>query len=68
MVHDAEIGEGVGLAEAVAEAAEQREGLPEAGGGGRVVSGLLLHHAQAVEGVRPAQPVTGAAGQRQGTP
>ena len=45
-VREAELAEAVerlGLAEQVAEIAEQRQGLLVAGGGGRVVAGLLLH-------------------------
>src|SRR5215472_16894411 len=55
-----------GLAEQVAEAAEQFEGLLVAGGGGRVVPGLLLHQAEVVEGLGLAEPVTEVAEQRQG--
>ena len=35
LLHDAEIVEGMSLARQVAEVAEQRQGLPEAGSGGR---------------------------------
>ena len=55
-----------GLAEPVAEVTEQRQGLLVAGGGGRVVPGLLLHEAEVVEGVGLAEPVTEVAEQRQG--
>ena len=46
----AEVVQRLGLAEPVAEMAEQRQGLLVAGGGGRVVPGQLLHDAQLVEG------------------
>ena len=46
----AEAVECLGLAEPVAEVSEQGQGLLVAGGGGRVVPGLLLHDAEIVEG------------------
>src|SRR5262252_4984167 len=56
----------LGLAERVAEVAEQGQGLPVAGGGGRVVPGLLLHQPEVVQRVGLAEPVAQVAEQRQG--
>ena len=55
-----------GLAQLVAEVTEQRQGLLVAGGGGRMVPGLLLHQAKVVEGEGLAEPVPEVAEQRQG--
>jgi hypothetical protein len=57
LLHEAQVVEGVSLAEQVTEIAAQRQGLPPAGGRRRVVPGLLLHDAQAVESVDLAEPV-----------
>jgi hypothetical protein len=51
LLDEAEVVEGVGLAELVAEVAEQRQGLLLTFGCGRVVSGLLLDDAQGVVSV-----------------
>src|SRR5262249_41967521 len=58
----------LGLAEQVAEVAEQLKGLLVAGGGGRVVAGLLLDEANVVEGVGLADQLAEIAEQRQGLP
>src|SRR5262249_58262773 len=57
-----------GLAEQVAKVAEQLKGLLMAGGGGRVVAGLLMDEADVVEGVGLADQLAEVAEQRQGLP
>ena len=47
----------------VAEVTEQRQGLLQAGGGGRMIPGQLLHQAQVANGVGLSAPVAHAAGQ-----
>jgi len=58
----------LGLADQVTEFTEQCQGLLVAGGGGRVVPGLLLYEAEVVERVGLAEPVTEVAEQCQGLP
>src|SRR5262249_1015255 len=55
----------VGVAKPVAEGAEQFEGPLVAGGGGRVVPGVLLDEAEVVEGVGLAEQLAVVAEQRQ---
>jgi class 3 adenylate cyclase len=55
----------LGLAEPVAEVAEQRQGLPAAGGGGRVVPGQPLYQAEVDEDVNVNRAVAGAAAQHE---
>ena len=66
VLHDAQIGKGVGLHEPVAEVAEQRQRLPLAVRRHRIVPGQPLHEAQVGEGGGFPEPVAGGVGGVQG--
>jgi hypothetical protein len=66
LLHGAEVVEGVGLSEQVADVAEQCQRLLLAGGSSRVVPGQMLHQAQVAQGGPLSEAVAGPAGQGQG--